>query len=366
MHIPFVDLKANYQSIKAEIDTVIKDVIDHTAFIKGKHCEQFEHNWAKACGTNFAIGTSNGTTSLELILRAYNISHGDEVIVPSHTFIATAEAVCAVGATPVFADCLADTGLIDAESVRKQITAKTKAVMIVDLYGQTADYDAVKAVIGDRDIKIIQDSAQAHFARYKGQIVGSYCECVSFSFYPGKNLGAFGDAGAVVTSNPELAKKIKMLSDHGRTNKYEHELVGFNYRMDGLQGAVLGVKLNHLQNWVDRRHQIAKLYNSLLTKKVKPIVEAEGNTAVYHLYVIRCEHREKLGNFLKEHQIETGIHYPLPLHLQPAFKSLGYKKGDFPVTEKLADEIFSLPIYPEMSDEMVKFVAGLVNEFYES
>lgn len=365
MHIPFVDLKANYHSIKDEIDAVIQEVIERTAFIKGKYCEEFEHNWAKACEAKYCIGTSNGTTSLELILRAYGIGLGDEVILPSHTFIATAEAVCSLGATPVFADIELDSGLICPKSVKKQINNKTKAVIIVDLYGQTADYDAIKAVIESRDIKIIQDSAQSHFAKYKNQIVGSYCDAVSFSFYPGKNLGAFGDAGAVVTNNAELAKKIRMLSDHGRTTKYEHELVGHNYRMDGLQGAILDVKLKHLQKWVDRRHEIAELYTDLLTQKVQPLGEKKYNRAAYHLFVITCDHRDKLAQFLKENQVESGIHYPIPLHLQPAFKYLGYKKGDFPATEEFASNILSLPIYPEMTDEMVKFVADLVNEFYE-
>lgn len=364
MKVPFVDLKANYYSIKEEIDAAISNILDNTSFIKGKPLVDFEEKWAKACNADFCIGTSSGTTSLELILKAYEIGRGDEVICPSHTFIATAEAIVHAGAKPVFVEIGGATGLIAPKSVQSRITDKTKAVIIVDIYGQPADYDGIKKVIAGRDIKIIQDSAQSHFGRYKGKKVGSYADATSFSFYPGKNLGAFGDAGAVLTNDSALALKIRMLSDHGRISKYEHELVGHNYRMDALQAAILSVKIDYLQQWVDRRKEIAALYRQLLPTSVTPLEEKEENEAVYHLFVIKAERREQLMAFLAEKGIATGIHYPLPLHLQPAFNYLGYAVGDFSITENLANEIISLPIYPEMDEEMVVYISKLIKEFY--
>lgn len=364
MKIPFVDLKANYLSIKKEIDDAVANVIDNTAFIKGSELELFEKNWAEMCGAGFCIGTSNGTSSLELILRALEIDHDDEVICPSHTFIATSEAIINAGAKPVFADCHDGTALIDATEVAKAITEKTKAVIIVDLYGQPADHDAVKKVIGDRNITIIQDAAQSHGALYKKSVTGSYAPVTSFSFYPGKNLGAFGDAGAVVTNDRELAEKIKMMSDHGRISKYEHLIHGTNARMDNLQAAVLNVKMKYLDEWNSRRRKIVNKYRNALEDIVRFIDEESFARPVYHLCVVRTPYRDDLIKFLNEHGVSTGIHYPVPLHMQPVYKDLGYKYGDFPRTEKISEEILSLPLYPEMTEEMADFVIAQVKEYF--
>ncbi|MBN2788869.1 MAG: DegT/DnrJ/EryC1/StrS family aminotransferase [Candidatus Delongbacteria bacterium] len=365
MKIPLVDLKANYLSIKSEIDSAIQNVIDRTAFVGGPELKSFEKNWAEKCNAKFCCGVSNGTSSLEVIMRALDIGHGDEVICPSHTFAATAEAILMVGAKPVFAEALDTTALIDPDSVAKLITDKTKALIIVDLYGQPADYYSVKEAVNDDNIIIIQDSAQSHLGKYKGRIVGSYADVTSFSFYPGKNLGAFGDAGAITTNNEELYKKMSMISDHGRTSKYEHQIPGGNLRMDNLQAAILDVKQKHLPEWTVKRRAAIVKYRDKLSNYVKFIKEEEYNEAVYHLAVIRTEKRDELLKFLNDNEIGAGIHYPIPLHLQPVFEYLGYKKGDFPVTEKIASEIISLPIFPEITDEQIEYICDKVIKFFE-
>ena len=364
MKIPFVDLKSNYLSIKEEIDDALTRIIEDAAFIKGSELELFEKNWAGICEAEFCIGTSSGTSSIELILKAIGIDHDDEIICPSHTFIATSEAIVNCGAKPVFVDCHDSTALIDATEVEKVITEKTKAVIIVDLYGQSADHDAVKKVIGDRNILIIQDAAQSHGALYKKSVTGSYAAVTSFSFYPGKNLGAYGDAGAVVTNDRKLAEKIKMMSDHGRISKYEHIINGTNARMDNLQAAVLNVKMKYLNEWNTKRRKIVNMYRSCLEDIVRFIDEESFARPVYHLCVIRTQYRDDLMKFLKEHGVSTGIHYPVPLHLQPVYKDMGYKPGDFPRTEKISEEILSLPLYPDMTQEMVEFVIAQVKEYF--
>jgi len=365
LKIPFVDLKANYLAIKTEMDSALLKVVGEASFIKGAELDEFEKNWASACSAKHCAGMSNGTSSLEIILKSMNIGHGDEVIMPSHTFIATAEAAVNCGARPVFVDCLADTALIDAKKVHEAISPRTKAVIIVDLYGQPADHDAVKKSLEGKNIRIIQDAAQSHLARYKHQVTGSYCEITSFSFYPGKNLGAYGDAGAAVTNDDSLYKKIKMLSDHGRTTKYEHEYSGTNARMDNIQAAVLNVKLKHVREWNEKRKEAAAEYKRSL-KGVVEFIETDKNCdPVYHLLVAKVPDRDKLISFLAVRGVSTGIHYPVPLHLQPAFKYLGYKKGDLPVSEKLAGEILSLPIFPEITGEQINFVVQSLKEYYK-
>ena len=364
MKIPFVDLKANYLSIKDEIDNAISNVINRTAFIKGQELEQFENNWAEMCGAGFCAGTSSGTTSLELILRSLNIGPGDEVVCPSHTFIATAEAIVNCGAKPVFSDCHDSTALIDSNEVRKALTGRTKAVIIVDLYGQPADHDAVLEVVADKNITVIQDAAQSHLAEYKKKTVGSYAKVTSFSFYPGKNMGAFGDAGAVVTNDEELYKKIKMLSDHGRISKYEHQFSGTNARMDNLQAAILNVKMKHLSEWNEKRRKIVKKYKNALEDRVTFIDEESFVRSIYHLCAVRTPYRKDLIKFLEEHEVSTGIHYPIPLHMQPAFKELGYSAGDLPRSEKISEEVMSLPVFPEMTDEQTDFVIDQVKEYF--
>lgn len=365
MKIPLVDLKANYLSIKAEIDTAIQNVIDRTAFVGGPELRSFENNWAEKCNAKFCCGVANGTSSLEVILRALKIGPGDEVISPSHTFAATAEAILMVGAKPVFAEADDATALIDPSKVKDLITDKTKAVIIVDLYGQPADYYAVEKAINNKNITIIQDSAQSHLGKYKGRTVGSYADVTSFSFYPGKNLGAFGDAGAIVTNNEELFNTMKMISDHGRTSKYEHQIPGGNLRMDNLQAAILDAKQKYLPEWTKARRNVIENYRNKLSNVVKFIEEEEYNEAVYHLAVIRTEKRDELLKFLNDNEIGAGIHYPIPLHLQPVFEYLGHKKGDFPISEKIASEIISLPIFPEITEEQIEYICEKVIEFFK-
>jgi dTDP-4-amino-4,6-dideoxygalactose transaminase len=361
--IPFVDLKANYLSIKTEVDAAIMKVLDETAFIKGADLDIFEKNWALMCGAEYCVGISNGTTSIELILKALGVGSGDEVILPSHTFIATAEAVVNCGAKPVFVDSHDHTTLIDANEAAKAITSKTKAIIIVDLYGQPADYDAVKAAVADRDIEIIQDAAQSHLAQYKNKITGSYARATSFSFYPGKNLGAYGDAGAVVTNDKELYTKIKMMSDHGRITKYEHQISGTNARMDNLQAAILNVKMKYVQEWNEKRRTVAARYKNALENYLNFVEEEPFVKSVYHLLVARTLFRKDMIKFLGEHGIATGIHYPIPLHLQPAYKHLGYSYGDLPRCERIAEEIISLPVFPEMTEEQTDYVINTVKEY---
>ncbi|MBI4234973.1 DegT/DnrJ/EryC1/StrS family aminotransferase [Candidatus Peregrinibacteria bacterium] len=390
--IPFVDLKTQYQSLKPEIDAAIQKVIDDCAFVHGKYCEEFENNFARACEKAICIGTSNGTTALELALRAYSIGPGDEVIVPSHTFIATAEVVSILGATPVFAEIDESTYTIDPKDIEKRITPKTKAIIPVHLYGQAADMDSILEIAQKHNLKVIEDCAQAHLAKYKGKTV-PVGEIGCFSFFPGKNLGAYGDAGAVVTDNPELAKKISQFLNHGREKgeKYKHTSIGNNYRMDGLQGAILNVKLKYLQKWTDHRRAAAQKYRDGLSaptstntalpqggsvpssaaaptfaanSEANPLLlpfEADYAYHVYHLFVLRSPRRDEIIKKLRENQIECGIHYPIPLHLQPAYANLGYKEGDFPVTEKIVKEIFSLPICGEVTDESIEKVISAIS-----
>lgn len=375
--IPFVDLKTQYQKLKPELDAAIQKVIDDCAFIHGKYCEEFENNFAQACGKPTCIGTSNGTTALELALRAYSIGPGDEVIVPSHTFIATAEVVSILGATPVFADIEESTYTIDPKDIEKRITSKTKAIIPVHLYGQCADMDGIFEIAKKHNLKVIEDCAQAHLAKYKGKTV-PVGEIGCFSFFPGKNLGAYGDAGAVVTDNPQLAKKISEFLNHGREKgeKYKHASIGNNYRMDGLQGAILNVKLQHLPKWTEHRRAAAQKYRDALSgvstasaasapSPASPTlilpIEAPYAHHVYHLFVLRSPRRDEIIKKLRENAVECGIHYPIPLHLQPAYASLGYKEGDFPVTEKIVKEILSLPICGDITDESIKTVCAVIN-----
>ncbi len=364
MKIPFVDLKANYLSLKGKIDSAIAEIIESTSFINGQQLKLFENKWAEMCGAEFCVGTSNGTASLELILRALGISAGDEVICPSHTFIATAEAVVNCGAKPVFADCHESTALIDANEVSRLLTPRTKAVIIVDLYGQPADHDAVLNAVSDKNITVIQDAAQSHLAEYRKKVVGSYSKVTSFSFYPGKNLGAYGDAGAVVTNDEGLYKKIKMMSDHGRMSKYEHLISGTNARMDNLQAAVLNVKMDFLPAWNEIRRRIVKKYKNTLSDFVDFVDEEPFSKSACHLCVIKTPYRKDLQKFLEEHGVSTGIHYPIPLHLQPAFKDSFSRDSDLIRSEEISGKILSLPLFPEMTDEQSNYVIDQIKEYF--
>ncbi len=361
--IPFVNLKAQYLSIKSEIDAAIQAVINDCAFVQGKYCQEFEKNFAEACGKPFAIGCSNGTTALELALRAYGIRAGDEVILPSHTFIATSEVISLLGAKPVFTEINEATYTLDPNDIEHRITPRTKAILPVHLYGQAADMDPIFVIAKKHNLVVIEDCAQAHLAQYKGRPV-PVGETGCFSFFPGKNLGAYGDAGGVVTSSPAIAKRVSELLNHGREKgeKYKHASIGTNYRMDGLQGAVLNVKLRHLPAWTEHRRKVAQMYTEALKTNpdITPPAEAAYAGHVYHLYVIRTPRRDELMKKLKENGVECGIHYPIPLHLQPAYQNLGYKRGDFPVTEKVCDTILSLPICGDISEKEVSQVLTLL------
>lgn len=365
--IPLVDLHAQYETIKPEIDAAIQRTIDRTAFILGPEAKQFEEHFAEFCEVKHAIGLDSGTAALHLSLIALGVGAGDEVITTTHTFVATAEPVSLQGARPVFVDIDPRTYNMNPAQVEAAITPRTKAIIPVHLYGQPADLDPILDIARRHNIPVIEDAAQAHGATYHGKKVGSLGTLACFSFYPGKNLGAYGDAGALVTNDDALAKKIRMLRDHGRTSKYEHELTGYGYRLDGIQGAILDAKLKHLPAWNEQRRAHADYYTELLANVDDSIVlpyEPPHIKGVYHLYVIRTRQRDELLQYLKTREIEAGIHYPVPLHLQPVYKNLGYAKGDFPETERAADEILSLPLYPELTHAQIERVVETMREFY--
>ncbi len=375
MQVPFLDLKIQYKSIKNEVDTAIQKVIDNTAFILGESVANFEKAFAEAHNVKHCIGTSSGTDGNHLVLWALGIKPGDEVIIPANTFIATAWGVTLCGAKPVLVDCHPESYNIDPEKVEAAITPNTKAIVAVHLYGQPADMDRLKEIADKHNLILVEDAAQAHLAEYKGKKVGSLAKAASFSFYPGKNLGAYGEAGAVVTDDDELAVKIKMMREHGQSRKYYHDTFGHNYRMEGIQGAVLGVKLKYLNDWTEGRRKVASKYRELLgdVSEVKLPVEMPESKHVYHLFVIqvngddlekRKEKRDALQEFLKENGVATGLHYAIPLHQQKCFNYLGYKKGDFPVTEELAESGISLPMYAELSDEQIEYVAAKIEKFF--
>lgn len=371
MKVPFLDLRNQYQSIKNEINPAIQNILDNASFILGKAVTDFETEFAKAHNVKHCFGVSSGTDGNHLASWALGIGPGDEVIIPVNTFIATAWGATLVGAKPVFVDCHPESYNIDPAKIEAAITKNTKAIIAVHLYGQPADLDQISRIARDKGLLLIEDCAQAHLAEYKGKRVGGLSDAACFSFYPGKNLGAYGEGGAVSTNNEETAKKVRMFRDHGTLQKYHHESLGHNYRMDGIQGAVLGVKLKHLGKWTEARRRIAAKYNELLGELDQIIlpVEMPYTKHVYHLFVVQLrngnkELRDKLAAFLGENEIGTGLHYPIPLHLQKCFIDLGYKKGDFPVAEKLAETGISLPMFPEMSDEQIEFVCEKIKSFF--
>lgn len=376
MNIPFLDLKAQYKTIKDEVLPEINDVLDNTAYVLGKKVQAFEQAFAQAHNSKYCYGVSSGTDGNHMVLWALGIGPGDEVIIPANTFIATAWGATLCGATPVFVDCHPKSYNIDPSKVEAAITPKTKAIVAVHLYGQPADMDPLIEIAKKHNIILVEDCAQSHIAEYKGKRVGSLGYASSFSFYPGKNLGAYGEGGAVMTDNEDLAKKFKMIRDHGAEQKYYHQMFGHNYRMEGIQGAVLGVKLRHLDDWTNGRRKVAKKYYELLKDVDSLILPKEMDYAkhVYHLFVVQVKSsdsnqrtvvRDELQKFLGENGIATGLHYPIPLHLQPCFSHLGYKRGDFPVTEALAEQGLSLPMYPEMTDEQIEYVCEKIKEFFK-
>jgi len=368
MKVPFLNLKAQYDSIRDEIENAIQPVLDNTAFAGGPFVAKFEEEFASFCQCKFAIGVSSGTSALWLVLSSLGIGPGDEVITTPNTFIATAEAISFCGATPVFVDIDEHTYTLNPELLERSITPKTKVIVPVHLYGQTADMDPIMEVARAHGLFVIEDACQAHGAEYKGHRAGSIGDAGCFSFYPGKNLGAYGEAGAVVTNNAELAEKVRMLRDHGQSRKYYHSIIGWNARMDGIQGAVLSVKLKYLTIWNEVRRKNAQLYNNLLanTPYVVTPIEADYARHVYHIYAIQVQDRDLFITKLKARDIYCGIHYPIPIHLQDAYKFLGYQKGSFPIAEKCAERIISLPLFPELSREQIEQVCNEIMCFLDS
>jgi dTDP-4-amino-4,6-dideoxygalactose transaminase len=363
MNIPLVDLKANYLSIKDEIDSAIQDVLNSSSFIMGPFVKRFEENFARFCQVKHAVGCANGTAALHLALLAARVKRGDEVLTVPNTFIATTECISYVGGKIKFVDVQPQTALIDIDALEKVITKKTKALIVVDLYGQMPDMQRIREIAVKHDLFLIEDAAQAHAAEWNGHQPGYYGDIACYSFFPAKNLGCYGDGGAVTTNYDELAEKLRLLMNHGRTTKYEHTIEGYNYRLDALQAAILDVKLTHLLKWTDLRREHARFYDRNLPSNVGRIIEVKGAKHVYYMYEIRVQQRDSLIEFLKQQGIECGIHYPLPLHLQPAYASLGFRKGQFPVSEQLAQEIISIPIYPELTNEQRQYVVDHIKKF---
>ena len=362
--VPFVDLGAQYRTIAAEIDDAVSKVIRETDFILGREVRLFEEEFARFCEGQYAIGVDSGTSALELALRAYDIGPGDEVITVANSFIASALAISHAGATPVLVDVDPETYTMDVSAVEKAITPRTKAIIPVHLYGQPADMDPILQLAQRHQLVVVEDACQAHGARYKGKRVGSLGHAAAFSFYPGKNLGGYGDGGAVVTNDRDTAKRLEMLRNYGQQEKYRHMFRGYNRRLDTLQAAVLRVKLKYLEKWNAARRQNANRYRLLLEKsEVITPNEASYAESVWHLYVIRVNQRDALRDYLASRGISCGIHYPIAIHLQPAYRDLGYKKGDFPVTEDYAQRIISLPMYAELTPELMRFVAQGALEF---
>ena len=358
MKVPFLDLKAQYRSIRDEIHDALQDVMEQTAFAGGPFVARFEEEFARYCQTHHAVGVSSGTAALWTALLALEIGPGDEVITTPSTFIATAEAISFCGATPRFVDIDERTYNMAPERLEAAITPATRAIVPVHLFGQMADMDPIMEVARAHGLHVIEDACQAHGAEYKGRRAGSIGDAGCFSFYPGKNLGAYGEAGAVVTNSPDVAEKIRMFRDHGQRQKYHHRVIGWNARMDGLQGAVLSVKLRHLDRWNEQRRNNADRYKRLLADLDAVILPTEASYAkhVYHVYAVRAQDRDALIHDLAKEDIHCGIHYPVPLHLQDAYRSLGYEEGTFPVTERCADEFVSLPMFAELSREHIERV----------
>jgi dTDP-4-amino-4,6-dideoxygalactose transaminase len=366
MHIPLVDLKTQYLSIKPEIDDAIQSVITDTAFIRGKYVQKFEAEYAKKYGIKHCIGVANGTDAIFIALKMLGIGKGDEVITTASSWISTSETISQTGAMPVFVDIERDYYTIDPKKIEGKITSKTKAIVPVHLYGQPANMQAIKKICDERDLSLIEDCAQAHFAEFRGKKVGTFGDAGTFSFYPGKNLGAYGDAGAIITNDDALAEKIRRFANHGSLHKHDHEFEGINSRLDGLQAAILSVKLNHIDAWNKKRYKNAQFYNHLFSECDEisvPNVRSDASH-VFHLYVIQAEGREKLISHLKEKGIESGIHYPVALPFLKAYEYLGHKSIDFPVAYECQNKILSLPMYPELNETMMEYISNTIHKFY--
>ena len=368
MKVNFLDLKAQYQSIKPEIDQAIQAVLEKTAFAAGPFVKAFEEKFAAAHESSFCVGVSSGTAALHAALMALDIKAGDEVIVPANTFFATPEAVSLAGATPVFVDCESEYYNINPDLIEVAITDKTKVIIAVHLYGQPAQMEKIVAIAKKHGLYLVEDCAQAHVSTLNGQSVGTFGVCGCFSFYPGKNLGAYGEGGAVIMNDEALYKKVMMIRDHGMAQKYYHDILGHNYRLEGFQGAILDVKLKYIQEWTEKRRQNADSYRKHFADCPDVIVPQEmpGARHVYHLFVIRIKKRDELQKYLADHQIYTGIHYPIPCHLQKAYSALSYGAGDFPITEAYADDLLSLPMSEQLTEDEITYTCSTIKEFFRN
>ena len=362
--IQFMDLKRQYSTIKEEIAAALSAVCEKTAFSSGPFVEEFEKNFANYCNTSHCSAVNSGTSALHLALIAAGIKAGEEVIVPANTFIATAWAVSYVNANPVFVDCTPDTWNINPQKIEEKLRKKTKAIIGVHLYGQPFDVDSVKSIADAHRLILIEDCAQAHGALFKNQKVGGFGALGCFSFYPGKNLGAYGEGGAIISNNDMYHQRIKSLRNHGSTIRYHHEELGFNMRMDGFQGAVLNVKLKYLDLWNQRRRDIAQMYQEgIKNDKIQMQAQPAWSKSVYHLFVITADNREHFVQYMQKKNIFCGLHYPIPCHLQRAYSNLGYIKGDLPNAEYLADHCVSLPMFPELIDKEIAEIIDVVNSY---
>jgi dTDP-4-amino-4,6-dideoxygalactose transaminase len=367
VQVPLGDLKAQYALLKDEILASLNEVAESTAYVLGPKVAAFEKDFAAYAGTKHCVGVNSGTSALHLALICAGVGAGDEVISVPMTFIATSWAISYASATPVYVDVDPDTATMDASQVEKKITKKTKALLPVHLYGQAADMEPLLDVSKRHGIPIVEDVAQAHGATYRGRKVGTMGQSGCFSFYPGKNLGAYGEAGAVVTDDDAIAARMRRLRDHAQAQRYHHDEIGFNYRMDGFQGAVLGIKLKHLEGWTNSRIELAEKYLSMLSDlPIELPVRREDRRHVWHLFVARHPKRDRIREELEKRAIQTGLHYPIPLHLQKAYQHLGYRQGDFPVSERIGRECFTLPLFPEMTAEQQAAVVGALEEVVPS
>ncbi|MDX1607686.1 MAG: DegT/DnrJ/EryC1/StrS family aminotransferase [Candidatus Spechtbacterales bacterium] len=367
MQVPFLDLKTQHKDIEEDIKKEFSDILENTAFVSGKRVENFESELSDYCGSNYAVACNSGTSALHLALMGHGIGDKDEVITQPNTFFATAEAISHAGATPVFADIDPQALTLDPKKVEDAITEKTRAIIVVHIYGIASPMDELREIADKNNLVLIEDAAQAHGAEYRGKRLSSLGGTTCFSFYPSKVIGAAGEGGAIVTNNREIYERMLALRDHGQTAKHEHTYVGYNYRMTELQGAVLAIKLKKLDNWLASRRNNAALYSRLLAglePRLTTHPSPEYSNCAYYLYVVSARDRDNLKKYLNENGIGAAVHYPTPVHLQPAYKELGYNRGDMPCAEKHAEEILSLPMYPELKEEQIKYVCDKIKEFY--
>lgn len=363
--VPFADFKPMHNEIRKELDNAYEKILDENIYIQGEECKKFEEEFANYCGSKYCVGVATGLDAIYLILKAFNIGAGDEVIVPSNTFIATALAVSYVGATPVFVEPTIETFNIDPSKIEEKITEKTKAIIVVHLQGRACDMDPINDIAKKYSLKVIEDAAQAHGAKYKGKRVGSLGDAAAFSFYPGKNLGCLGDGGCVITNNQEIADKVRALGNYGSDYKYHHIYKGTNSRLDEIQSAFLRVKLPYLDKWNEFRREVAKRYlDGIINPEIiLPVKSSETFEHVYHVFVIRCNRRDELEKYLNDKGILTVKHYPVPMHLQGAYFDLGLKEGSLPIAEEISKTVLSIPMYYGMSDEQIEYVIDKLNKF---